>query len=253
MEVVTARAGAGAAEASLIVTPREDDYLDLAQGKAAADVITTFRSSAGTGRLAFWIEAAEDAAKRGPLNCLPQIPSEPYALRGIPEGRHRIHAVLWEPLETASSPEPASVEELLETGGFVVLTRATVSFSVRRFEDFVAAYDWKPVERWHRLPPGLEVALDMGESQSRKAKIPQPWQWDVQVDEQEGRQRVPVEADTPLLELLTRLGLTTSTHELIWSQGGHERVLQPTWTARQTDLFRYAQQIRVRRFATIVD
>ena len=25
---------------------------------------------------------------------------------------------------------------------------------VRRFEDFMPSYDWKPVERWYQLPPG---------------------------------------------------------------------------------------------------
>lgn len=36
------------------------------------------------------------------------------------------------------------------------LREATVELQVRRFEDFVASYDWKPVERWHLLPQGLD-------------------------------------------------------------------------------------------------
>ena len=32
---------------------------------------------------------------------------------------------------------------------------ATVDFRVKRFEDFIPSYEWKEVERWHQLPPGM--------------------------------------------------------------------------------------------------
>eukprot|EP00931_Biecheleriopsis_adriatica_P013276 TRINITY_DN114632_c0_g1_i1.p1 TRINITY_DN114632_c0_g1~~TRINITY_DN114632_c0_g1_i1.p1 ORF type:complete len:261 (-),score=60.38 TRINITY_DN114632_c0_g1_i1:42-824(-) len=260
MAVVTTAATPSGAERGLILAPLEGDYVDLPSGKSAADVIARFNSeTAGSGSLAFWIEAASDASKRGPVNCLQQVPSEAYALRGIPEGQHRIHAVLWQPQPgAAEGAQPTTPEELAPGGGFTVRSHANVSFFVRRFEDFLPSYDWNVVERWHRLPPGLEVSLDLGEGGSRKARIPQPWQWDVRVLGESGeatKQRVAVEAETSMAELLSRLGLSDSTHEIVWSQedGKHERLLQPSWTARQADLFRYSSQIFVRRFATVVD
>ena len=26
---------------------------------------------------------------------------------------------------------------------------------MKRFEDFIPSYEWKEVERWHQLPPGM--------------------------------------------------------------------------------------------------
>ena len=36
---------------------------------------------------------------------------------------------------------------------------ATVDFRVKRFEDFIPSYEWKAVERWHQLPPGMAVRM----------------------------------------------------------------------------------------------
>lgn len=88
-----------------------------------------------------------------------------------------------------------------------------------------------------------------------QARIPRPWHWEPRVVGQEERQRVAVNADTTMSDVLQSLGLSDSTHEVVWCQesGKHERVLQSSWTAAQADLFRYQKQIVVRRFATLVD
>ena len=87
------------------------------------------------------------------------------------------------------------------------LRDACVELQVRRFEDFVASYDWQRVERWHLLPPGLEISMDSG-----SARIPEPWPWQVRVEEQE--QRVSVQRSSSMAELLEALGLSDSTHEV---------------------------------------
>lgn len=230
----------------LITSPKEGDYVELPAGKSAADV--TIKFGVAPGRLAFWIEFAEDPSKVGQMNCLPRVPEEAYALRGIPEGSFRVHAVLWEALDPlAPVKEPQKPSELQSGGSFVVSDRMTASFFVRRFEDFVPRYEWQPVEGWHRIPRGLEVIMDLGAG--RRARIPQPWQWDATVEGEADRRRVGVEAESTMASLLGGLGFDASTHEVVWRQadGKFERVLDGAWTARQADLFRYEKDVLVRR------
>eukprot|EP00933_Yihiella_yeosuensis_P064839 TRINITY_DN68376_c0_g1_i1.p1 TRINITY_DN68376_c0_g1~~TRINITY_DN68376_c0_g1_i1.p1 ORF type:complete len:217 (-),score=34.95 TRINITY_DN68376_c0_g1_i1:54-704(-) len=215
-----------------------------------------------SGKLAFWISgnpasAAPGASPMvGPINCLQTVPSEDYALRGIPEGKWRIHAAIWEAMKDDPTKEPRTPDDLLESGPFRASGSATTSTTVRPFEDFVASYEWKHVEEWHRMPSGLEIVLDLGGGNERKARIPQPWSWDVRVEDGEAStRRVSVKADTTMAEVLTALDLSTTTHEVVWRQddGAHERSLQASWTAQQADLFRYSKQIVIRRHATMID
>ncbi|CAE7241653.1 unnamed protein product, partial [Symbiodinium pilosum] len=200
------------------------------------------------GGLAFWLEGGTAS----PMNCFEKVPAEPYVWRGVPEGRHHIQAVLWK-ARANSSMQPTCREDLENKAAFEVTRAERVEFCVRRFEDFIAAYDWRKVEPWHRVPEGLEIAVNLQEGGSQ-ARIPQPWSWDVLVVGQ-AKQTVQVRADTKMADVLQGLGLSDSTHEVVWCQegGSHERVLQPNWTAVQADLFRYRDQIVVRRFATLVD
>ncbi|CAK0888023.1 unnamed protein product, partial [Prorocentrum cordatum] len=110
------------AASPLIASPKEGEYVELPAGKAAADVLIKF--SAAPGRLAFWIEFAEDPSKVGQMNCLPGVPEEAYALRGIPEGAFRVHAVLWEAVDAlAPVKEPQKPSDLQTGGPFVVSGR----------------------------------------------------------------------------------------------------------------------------------
>mmetsp|Transcript_41896 Transcript_41896/g.125239 ORF Transcript_41896/g.125239 Transcript_41896/m.125239 type:complete len:253 (-) Transcript_41896:67-825(-) len=247
MAVVVVPEAASTADAELILAPKEGAYVDLPAEKNAADVIISF--GALQGRLAFWVESAEDPGRHGPVNCLPSVPSEAYALRGMPEGRHRVHAALWEPPAADPAAQPKLPKELGVGGRFEVRHLASRCFNVKRFADFTPGYDWRPVEPWHRLPPGLEISMDLsgsGGDGQRRARIPQPWQWDATVDG--AVKRVPVEAEATVATLLERLGLPAASHEMVWRQpdGQHERVLEPSWTAQQTDLFRYSKDIIVR-------
>jgi len=235
--------------ARLIKKPEAGDFIDLPAGKAAADVFVTFGE--GQGQLAFWVEGVTNSSLRGPVNCLPVVPAEAYAVRGLPEGAFPLHAALWEAAPGAGDAKPQTAADL-DGARFVVAARAAVDFTVRRFEDFAAGYDWQPVERWHRLPAGLEISLDLGTgagSGSRRARIPQPWNWDARVQDDPAPRRVPVEADTTFGELLLRLGFSRETHEAVWQQpdGSHARPMDAGWTARQADLFRYRGQISIRQ------
>ncbi|CAE7198747.1 unnamed protein product [Symbiodinium natans] len=219
---------------------------------ARADVIVTFNSPrALPGGLAFWLEVGGGSPT--PMSCFDKVPSEPQVWHGVPSGDHRIRAVLWK-APSGSSAQPKSKEELEGTGPFEVARSESVELVVHRFEDFNPSYEFRKVEPWHRLPEGLEISVNLQEGGSQ-ARIPQPWQWDVRVVGQEARQRVPVRAETTMSDILEVLGLSDSTHEVVWCQdsGKHERVLQPGWTALQADLFRYQNQVFVRRFATMVD
>jgi len=234
-----------AAEAALILAPKDGGYVELPREKKAADVIIRFGQR--PGHLAFWIESAQDQGHRGPLNCLDAVPSEDYALRNIPEGSYRVHAAIWE-ASAGASGQPKAANELEVGGPFITREKATVSFTVRLFEDFNASYEWAVVELWHRLPPGLEISLDLGGANGdRRARIPQPWQWDVTVDGADVK-RVAVEADDSMDTILARLGISTATHEVVWRQpdGNFERILEPAWTARQADLFKYGRNMFVR-------
>ncbi|CAE8720738.1 unnamed protein product [Polarella glacialis] len=236
-------------EELMIFAPREGAFLELPAGKAQADVIVKF--SRAQGSLAFWIESADAASPlKGPLNVLATVPLEDYALRGIPEGTYTIHAMLWEVAAGAPDAQPRTSEELLgSSSAFRLLRgRTSVSFTVKRFEDFVPKYEWKPVAHWHRLPPGLEIVLDLGGSGDRKARIPQPWQWDARVADEAVPKRVPVMADTTMALLLSLMGFSTNTHEVVWGQddGKHEQVLEVNWTSTQANLFQYSRQIFVR-------
>ena len=101
---------------------------------------------------------------------------------------------------------------------------------------------------------------------SRTARIPSPWPWQAQVDGEE--QRVSVQRSSSMAELLEALDLSDSTHEVagrpragrrpgrgaeVWCDGRYESGLRPEWTAEQAQLFRYREQVRIRRFATVVD
>mmetsp|Transcript_168216 Transcript_168216/g.540434 ORF Transcript_168216/g.540434 Transcript_168216/m.540434 type:complete len:251 (-) Transcript_168216:143-895(-) len=232
----------------LVTKPREGDCIDLTAGKAAADIFLNFRPA--PGQLAFWVEGVTNPALRGPINYLPYVPSEAYALPGIPEGTYRLHAATWEAPAGASASKPSTPADLAQGGPFTVLERSQLCFQVRRFEDFVASYEWQPVERWHRVPVGLEICLDLGGSGGdggRKARIPQPWTWDARIAGEAAPRRVHVEAETTVGELLKRAGLQEDTHEVIFAAGGFERILESAWTAKQADLFRHAKQVEIRR------
>mmetsp|Transcript_161877 Transcript_161877/g.393236 ORF Transcript_161877/g.393236 Transcript_161877/m.393236 type:complete len:173 (+) Transcript_161877:3-521(+) len=167
----------------------------------------------------------------------------------MPEGRHRLRAAVYAPPGGAPGARPRSPEDLAPGGGFEVRHSASCCFNVKRFVDFAPSYDWQPVEHWHRVPPGLEISLDLsgsGGDGQRRARIPQPWQWDAAVDGVV--KRAPVEAEATVASLLERLGAPEAAHEMVWRQadGRHERVLEGSWTARQVDLFRYSKDIIVR-------
>lgn len=243
----TASVGSAAARNSLIVKPQDGEYVRLPGDKTVADVEVSFGPL--RGQLAFRVEGVDNPSLQGPVNTLPQVPSEPYALRHLPEGAFRLHAALWEPLPDAPTGlVPKVATDLQEGSPFSISLRTTVLFHVRRFEDFAASYEWRPVEPWHCVPPGLEIEMDLGGAGSRRARIPQPWQWDAKIQGEAAPRRVAVEAEFTMAELLARLGLSKDTHEVVWQQpgGSHERALNAEWTARQADLFRYASQISVR-------
>jgi len=249
MAIVAAPEAAGAAASDsreLIASPKEGSFVELPSSKNAADVIISFGPL--QGHLAFWVESTEVPNRRGPVNCLPAVPTEAYVLPGLPEGPYRLHAALWEPSTgTAAAAQPSAPSELEADGPFQVRLRASRCFHVRRFADFSPSYDWQAVEPLHRLPPGLEITMDLSASDGgRRARIPQPWQWDARVEGEV--QRVPVEADATVASLLELLGLSPATHEAVWRQadGKHERVLEVSWTARQADLFRYSKDIIIR-------
>ncbi|CAE7945011.1 unnamed protein product [Symbiodinium necroappetens] len=246
MELVGEKASVG--ESKLILVPKTGQNVALADG-ALADVSVKF-NSALPGGLAFWLEVGGSPST--PMNCFEKVPTEPYVWRSVPEGNHVIRAVLWKTAD--SSMQPKSKEDLEGAGPFEVTHAEKVDFFVHRPEDFNPSYDWRKVEPWHRLPEGLEISMNLQEGGSQ-ARIPQPWHWEPRVVGQEERQRVAVNADTTMSDVLQSLGLSDSTHEVVWCQesGKHERVLQSSWTAAQADLFRYQKQIVVRRFATLVD
>ncbi|KAG5185544.1 hypothetical protein JKP88DRAFT_194442 [Tribonema minus] len=52
--------------------------------------------------------------------------------------------------------------------------RHTLRVDVKR--DFAPTYAWQPVREWQGVPPGLEVRLPLDGSGERTARIPQPWQ-----------------------------------------------------------------------------
>ena len=72
--------------------------------------------------------------------------------------------------EVQRGPEPGSeggtsfvqcmAQEFGEGGAFQVTRSESVDFSARRFEDFNPGYDWRKVEKWHRLPEGQKPATD---------------------------------------------------------------------------------------------
>jgi len=234
----------------LIAKPKDGDYIDFSAGKSSADVVVGF--GALTGRLAFWIEAADSSELLLPVKCLSEVPKEAYLVPGVREGTWRLCAAGWEPPQAALAATPSTPADLASgsQSGFGVASRAEVCFTVRRFEDFAPSYEWKPLARWHRVPPGLEVDLDLGgEGAGNRARIPQPWQWDAQIAGEAAPRRLAVKADSTMAQLLEQLGFTSQTHEVVWRQpdGAHERVLDCQWTATQTDLFRYAKQIEIRR------
>eukprot|EP00747_Dinoflagellata_sp_TGD_P223498 gnl/TRDRNA2_/TRDRNA2_95051_c0_seq1.p1 gnl/TRDRNA2_/TRDRNA2_95051_c0~~gnl/TRDRNA2_/TRDRNA2_95051_c0_seq1.p1 ORF type:complete len:269 (-),score=31.18 gnl/TRDRNA2_/TRDRNA2_95051_c0_seq1:4-729(-) len=235
----------------LLKSPRDGDYVELHTGKTAADVILKFGEESGKGRLAFWIEDVLNPTRVGPVNCLPQIPTEDYALRGIPQGTFRVNAVLWEAL--GALPQPRSPADLGGGPGahFAVSCATSVTFHVRYFEEFAADYDWQVVQPWHRpLPSGLEISMDIGAGSSaaqgaRKARIPTPWQWDVSVDGEV--RRVSVEGQVTISEILRRLGLSADTHEVVWTASDSSgRQLEHMLTARQANLFVYKRDLCIR-------
>lgn len=246
MQLLGEKASAG--ESKLILVPKTGQNVALADG-ALADVSVKF-NSALPGGLAFWLEV--DGSPSTPMSCFEKVPTEPYVWHGVPEGNHFIRAVLWK--TTDPSMQPKSKEDLEGAGPFEITHMEKVDFFVHRPEDFNPSYDWRKVDPWHRLPEGLEISMNLQEGGSQ-ARIPQPWHWEPRVVGQEERQRVAVIADTTMSDILQSLGLSDSTHEVVWCQesGKHERVLQSSWTASQADLFRYQKQIVVRRFATLVD
>lgn len=251
MSVVRVDAPANGEEVrGLIASPKDGQYLDLPSGKQVTDVFVTFAKApaeAASLQMAFWIEAADDPSKRGVLNILPGVPTEPYALRGIGAGAHRIRAALVR-AGAAEKPTHADLPAMspsLETA---------VTVHVRAFEDFRPSYEWRTVELWHRIPPGLEVRLGLDDFGERSARIPERWQWDVvaapgtDVSALE-RQRVEVTATSTLGELKQQLGANGPAWELVWRQEGasHERVLEDSWTATQADLFNYKNDIVLRQ------
>ena len=190
--------------------------------------------------------------KPGTINVLDQVPSEPYVWQKVPEGQHRIQVVLWKPTSAMdATSQPKAPEDLSSFD--CSRGRATVDIIVRRFEDFMPSYDWKPVERWYQLPPGLEISMDLS-GEAKRAKIPEPWKWQVEIIG-EGAEMIEVRRDSTMSELLEKMKLSDSTHEVVFCDpnGKHEISLKPDWTAQQADLFRYRDQVQVRRFASIVD
>eukprot|EP00929_Paragymnodinium_shiwhaense_P037263 TRINITY_DN19889_c0_g1_i1.p1 TRINITY_DN19889_c0_g1~~TRINITY_DN19889_c0_g1_i1.p1 ORF type:complete len:264 (+),score=53.25 TRINITY_DN19889_c0_g1_i1:88-879(+) len=242
--------------AELIKAPREGSCVELPDGKQAANVFVTFGEAADLPcfaecGLAFWIQDFTNPAKRGPLNCLAAVPKEDYALQGIPEGSHRICAALWRRRGDGES-KPSSHADLEVGGAYEAVHRQEVAISVRRFEDFKPAYDFQAVEQWHRLPPGLEIVLDLS-SGLRTAKIPLPWKWDVRIERDDGTEEVKrvdiVAPDMPMAKILESLGLSTCQHDIVWKQadGSHEQVLNLQWNVRQVSLWKYAKDILIRR------
>lgn len=225
----------------IILAPKQGDYIPLNPGEEFADVRLTLNPSLAHS-IAFWFEAR---GTPGSMNVLDKIPSEAFVWHKIPEGQHRIHAVLWKATAAMdASSRPKTLEDL---EGFECLGRESIDIYVRRFEDFQPTYDWQPFERWHQLPPGLEISVD-----TRRARIPEPWPWNVEVVGQ-GTEQIQVHGTSTMSQLLELLKLSDSTHEVVWRDAKHEYTLQPAWTARQADLFRYREHVVVRRFATIVD
>jgi len=239
----------------LILKPSGGACLELPAGKAATDVFVTFAppaedptASAPSRGFAFWIEAADQSGKMGQLNHLSSVPSEAYALRNIPAGSFRVRAALW--CSGKPGVTPSSASELLQAAtGFEVKREAAVEFQVRSFEDFSPTYEWQPVQQWHRVPVGLEVALDLATG-GRRARIPSSWQWDAAIDVGEKRKmRVAVEAADSLGILLQKLGLDPSLYEAVWRDpdGKFERTLDASWTAQQSNLFGYQKDISIRQ------
>lgn len=244
----------------LITKPKDGDYIELRPGKNDVDVRITFgqhptcETVTSPLQLAFWIENANDSKKHGPVNCLPKVPAEEYMLRRIPEGSHRVSAALWRfaadvPIQQQNQQNPKSPLDLKSGHPFDVVYFASITFHVRIFEDFSATYSWQFVHPWHRLPPGLEIALDMSGGGDRKARIPATWKWDAHFDDPRDVVRVDVEASTTVAQLLQKLGCSHADHQLVWIQPGgtHQHVLEPDWTAQQVDLFRYGHSIHVQR------
>mmetsp|Transcript_102006 Transcript_102006/g.287982 ORF Transcript_102006/g.287982 Transcript_102006/m.287982 type:complete len:264 (-) Transcript_102006:182-973(-) len=243
------------APAPLIAKPKDGDYVELPAGKEGANVHIRFsphvggNSSSVGGSLAFWIVDA--GGRCGPLNCLPVVPTEEYALPGIPAGTYRLSAAIWR-ASTRGGADPAPTPKTLadlRSSFFTIVMEAVVMFHVRRFEAFSPSYEWRGVEPWHKVPPGLEVRLDMGDGGGRLARIPQPWRWDARVEGEAAPRRAEVEAGTKVAEVLARLGVDVSTHEIVWRDpdGKWERILDCSWTAEMANLFGYARDIFVRR------
>jgi len=267
MQPVHVAAPAGKQSGRLLMAPSDGAYIDLPPAKKAADVRISFGeadadASQSNPQCAFWVQDASTPSKHGPLNVLAQAPKEDYFLRGIPEGDHEVHVVLWLPPAHDANMKPSKPEELLAANGsstFRVVQHAQAQFHVKRFEDFKPTYEWQQVLPWHRIPPGLEVTMDMeagGQGGGNKARIPQPWQWEAKIHDDLTAaggaprvQRTAVQASTTMGELLQQLGLGAGLFDIVWQQegGSHTQILQPNWTAQQADLFRYANNITVRR------
>lgn len=232
----------------LIVSPREGAFLDVPAAKTALDVIVDF--GAFTGSLAFWIEGTTATGKHceGPVNCLPDVPKEAYALRNIPEGTYTLSASIFEVPAGSAALQPRTKEEL-EGGQFKVTLTCKRSFSVRRFEDLKPSYEWQHLEPWQKVPPGLEISLDLNAGAgSRRAKIPESWSWDAAVAGEESTRRIVVRRAMTMAQLLEEAGLSPTSHEVVWSQpeGQQARVLEAAWTVEEVDLFRYRGQVQLR-------
>ncbi|CAE8618721.1 unnamed protein product [Polarella glacialis] len=160
----------------LLLKPADGDFVDLG-GKAAGRVRLSFNKDLDFrgDYLVFWIADAEYPPRRGPLTVKRSVPADDFLLRNIAQGRHRVTClVVKAPPSWDAEPSHSSLMH------FEVMDQTVAVITMRDFKDLVPSYNWQKAEPWHRLPPGLEIKMDLDKGGSR-ARIPQPWIWKVKV------------------------------------------------------------------------